>query len=513
MIKKIALYMMLGFCISANAQNPIQYKMTYYTVGQDGKESILYEDESIEDEYVIDFRGKQKNIETDNEGVVREENADLYVYVPKFTEYDCPLNVCLAIRTVIPYKEAGFLISKKPIDSLDGETTDLTKTYTKTDLFYVYDKQVYGTVIDATRNGFNLSQSVTDKSCQLKVMLQNTSSGDSTQYTSINIGTPAYCTDYYIRPYAILENGEIMLGGQKVFTSSKTTMGYIANNNRIGKVYSVVEDIVVTQAAIEKFCNQHKEILGGDTNNIVRLSAIAQELQTYIQKDYVPLFLLRKNISGTEPCSNGTISFVDELPESVASDYWVYMCQGISIDLVKNLNLDIDYKGAYLYTKDVNNLEELQYDTLQNGNTEKYKYVWYEQVGARNPYIAFDVPNYVMPLDYDIYISFVNLPEDKKPARFFAFIWESQLDGETDPGEYPQTGVRLENPNAIVGENSSVFSGNGENILDTIYLGRYTFKGASKNMIQIRSQVSSVQKDTFTRAPRIAEIKLIPVLK
>ncbi|MDO5762096.1 MAG: hypothetical protein Q4P12_05490, partial [Bacteroidales bacterium] len=180
--------------------------------------------------------------------------------------------------------------------------------------------------------------------------------------------------------------------------------------------------------------------------------------------------------------------------------------------------------------------------------TKEYKYSYVDiepSSGSANPIVGFDVDDNLSGV-YDIYL--VTCPiwllnpisgtidgetiasMDTRPYRFYTNIFERD-----DKGEYPNSGVRLKNPNidAVDVDGKPVYGTNyfvthGGSIFrdpldhselavnDTLYIGEYEFKnayyGRNENgvIIQLQVQITSKQTKDYSRRMLISSIILKP---
>ena len=167
-----------------------------------------------------------------------------------------------------------------------------------------------------------------------------------------------------------------------------------------------------------------------------------------------------------EECSNGDAYLVDEYPMGVDEQFFYRL----KVSGRYGINDDLDNKGTGKFTKNVNTAFKTTNGTYsykwrdQQQKTYKYSFVNIEpSSGSANPIVGFDVDNNLSGL-YDIYL--VTCPiwmatpptgdltpevrelQDTRPYRFYVNVFERD-----DKGEYPNSGVRLKNPNKADVEN------------------------------------------------------------
>ena len=244
-----------------------------------------------------------------------------------------------------------------------------------------------------------------------------------------------------------------------------------------------------------------------------------------------------------EECSNGDAYLVDEYPMGVDEQFFYRL----KVSGRSGINSDLDNKGTGKFTKNVNTAFKTTNGTYsykwrdQQQKTYKYSFVNIEpSSGSANPIVGFDVDNNLSGL-YDIYL--VTCPiwmatpptgdltpevielQDTRPYRFYVNVFERD-----DKGEYPNSGVRLKNPNKADVENygKNYFVTHGNTIFknpedstelainDTLYIGEYEFKNAyyGRNdngvVIQLQVQITSKQTKEYSRQMLISSLILKP---
>lgn len=249
-----------------------------------------------------------------------------------------------------------------------------------------------------------------------------------------------------------------------------------------------------------------------------------------------------------EECSNGDAYLVDEYPMGVDEQFFYRL----KVSGRYGINDDLDNKGTGKFTKNVNTAFKTTNGTYsykwrdQQQKTYKYSFVNIEpSSGSANPIVGFDVDNNLSGL-YDIYL--VTCPiwmatpptgdltpevielQDTRPYRFYVNVFERD-----DKGEYPNSGVRLKNPNIdavdVEGKqlyNTNYFITHGGSIFknpddptelainDTLYIGEYEFKNAyyGRNdngvVIQLQVQITSKQTKEYSRQMLVSSLILKP---
>ena len=238
-----------------------------------------------------------------------------------------------------------------------------------------------------------------------------------------------------------------------------------------------------------------------------------------------------------EECSNGDAYLVDEYPMGVDEQFFYRL----KVSGRYGINDDLDNKGTGKFTKNVNTAFKTTNGTYsykwrdQQQKTYKYSFVNIEpSSGSANPIVGFDVDNNLSGL-YDIYL--VTCPiwmatpptgdltpevielQDTRPYRFYVNVFERE-----DKGEYPNSGVRLNNPadgtNYFVTHGNTIFKNPEDStelaINDTLYIGEYEFKNAyyGRNdngvVIQLQVQITSKQTKEYSRQMLISSLILKP---
>ena len=257
-------------------------------------------------------------------------------------------------------------------------------------------------------------------------------------------------------------------------------------------------------------------------------------------------------------CSNGDAYLVDEYPMGVDEQFFYRIkVYGSS----SYINRDLDSEGSERFTKNVNtsfrrtertiywsyeDVDEETGDVTSKTKEFKSSYVDIEpSSGSANPIVGFNVDDNLSGV-YDIYLVTCpiwllnSLPPtiddetiasmDTRPYRFYTNIFERD-----EKGEYPNSGVRLKNPNigAVDVDGKPVYGTNyfvthGGSIFrdpldyselavnDTLYIGEYEFKnayyGRNENgvIIQLQVQITSRQTKDYSRRMLISSIILKP---
>lgn len=260
--------------------------------------------------------------------------------------------------------------------------------------------------------------------------------------------------------------------------------------------------------------------------------------------------------SGTpEECSNGDAYLVDEYPMGVDEQFFYRL----KVSGRNSINEDVDTKGTGRFTKNVNSTFKTTYGTFRythntvdpetgeiiDSEIKDYNYTHINiepSSGSANPIVGFNVNNNLSGL-YDIYlvtcpIWMLTAPSDDvdiesldtRPYRFYTNIFERD-----DKGEYPNSGVRLKNPNIdavdVEGKllyNTNYFITHGGSIFknpddptelainDTLYIGEYEFKNAYYGrvengvVIQLQVQITSKQTKDYSRQMLVSSLILKP---
>lgn len=489
-MKKL-IYILLGFCVNSFAQNPVLHKMTYYTNDVNNKDSVLYEDESVDTPYSFEFRGKIGTVvlkDANGETIkLDKENLDIYSLISEFVDYDRDLEVRMVVSPDFNANDAGFVISKKPITDLNGEKLD-----EKCQVEYNFDTLL---------NSFLYYEFPTSKGFALNLVTEDRSYICCPQYIQnngniavVSLGKPEYCTTYYIRPYLTLNNGDVMFGTEKVFTTLNTMMGALAHQ---GKAYSRVGNTIITQKAIDSFAREHEDLCGKVLSSDSCLVSFTNSFDKYIKYNNVLSSAFENNIASVDSCTDGTLYFVEELPSSIKADFWKSLNQEVSFDLINDIYWGCDKRQSY-YTQNIYASDDniSQFDPSW-GVGEGYCLSYVLKKASATSYITYEVPRYLLPGKYKLYVTVVTPPEDA-PVSFKVNLFEANDNGELNVDTNP-------NFTFVPEGDEQYFSPNSEKIIDTICVGEYEFGGASKNLIQIAPKRRHLMK--------IAEIKLVPVVE
>jgi hypothetical protein len=132
---------------------------------------------------------------------------------------------------------------------------------------------------------------------------------------------------------------------------------------------------------------------------------------------------------------------------------------------------------------------------------------YHPSTATTNPTISFNIPKYLKSGKYSIYAVIVH-PDpvnDPRPNRFYTYIFESETDPDSkNYGEFPTRSNRLTPPEGS-GEGNYYITDISK-MVDTLYIGDYTFQGSEKCMIQFATQVTSRLTKDYNRTMSISQI-------
>lgn len=464
--------------MSVQAQNPMLTTFTVEYTKANGNDTIV-EVSKVGDNSFKFIGGKGKWYVFDDEtgtNTVREEsNKDLFINIADIS------GDAVWIRTVnssgVDFKQIGYCVSKSPNTKV---TSNIVEPYDNRDeywnFFFELDKQ----------SVYTLSLTEENRKNGMKLI-------------SAKLEGLDYITTYYVRPYIILNNDEVMYGGEKTITTLKTVSAALRGETEIGGGYYKLDNgVVIIGDAMEKFWSNYE----GAADYVIQ--GVKRDLDRFITDGIAAQ--LKELAYKTITCVDGELYLVKELPEDLVKSFIEYYNSDVTFSVVDNLNLDTNDLGKVLYTKNVGVIDTVSCDPALGVPYDTY--VTYQPVSsAANPSIAFDVPKYLKAGTYSIYAVIVH-PDpvnDPRPNRFYTYIYEAGTDTTSkNYGNYTTRGDRLTAPEGS-GEGNYYITDISK-MVDTLYIGDYTFKGAEKCMIQFFTQVTSRLRETYNRTMSVSQI-------
>ncbi|MBQ0074690.1 MAG: fasciclin domain-containing protein [Prevotella sp.] len=241
-------------------------------------------------------------------------------------------------------------------------------------------------------------------------------------------------------------------------------------------------------------------------------------------------------------CSNGEAYMVDEYPMSYYEQFFKRIKVKGNNDAV---DMTIDSKGDYLFLKNTSvkpdgSIKQFrtpngsirfittdENDDIIEETTKEYSYIDIEPATtSSNPQVGFKIKN-TLSGTYDMFLVMCpiwlnNISADELDARgyrFYVNVYERANEGKTI-GEYPTSGVRLQNPlsgdNYFTTEGLRMDTDGHMAVTDTLYLGEYTFKNAyyGRNnegvILQLQSQITTRLNSQYSREMLVSSIILKP---
>lgn len=483
-MKKNILILLTAFIgTSVQAQNPVLTTFTVEYKNANGNDTTITVEGIGENSFR--FLGGKGNVSaydyTTGTWITREEtNKNLFVEIESVDDFNAMIRVqeMFGMRegdNEISYKQFGYCVSKTP----GLKVTD---------------------VLLANENGvvdnpaiFNMSN-CDDQSCYTLHVPNKGSFIFDVQLKGLD-----YVTTYYIRPFIIFTNGEVMYGSEKSFTTIKTKSAALCSEPEIGaNHFAHTSGIVLTEEAF-------KMVLGNSEEIAEHVEAgIRRDLNRFMTEDIVAL--LKAKSYKTITCVDGELYLVKELPVDFVSSFIEYLNEDVTFNVVGNLNMDTNDLGNPIYTKNVGNVDTV-YCEEEAGVPYNTYLTYHPSTATTNPTISFNIPKYLKSGKYSIYAVIIH-PDpvnDPRPNRFYTYIFESETDPDSkNYGEFPTRSNRLTPPEGS-GEGNYYITDISK-MVDTLYIGDYTFQGSEKCMIQFATQVTSRLTKDYNRTMSISQI-------
>lgn len=326
----------------------------------------------------------------------------------------------------------------------------------------------------------------------------------------ISVNGLSYNTTYYVRPFMKFKGDYIMYGGEKAYTTPRTREGALIHEPEMSQWNLVYGgNLIFKEEALV-------QLAGGEKPQ----SPTAHAVESYLRKmlDGMTAEDIKKSFEEKAcrvlECTDDTLYFIDKFEDKFITDFNAsFHPMEIEFKTDHNsVNMDLNYNGRGIFTQNVNT----EFNSIECDPSWGVPYNSYMNLepasAALNPFVGFNVPEYLWNKTYSIYAVFVRIsaltPEhvddelsDKRPYRFYTNIFEKD-----ENGEYPNTGVRLNNP----ADGTYYFVTNSENIVDTLYIGDYEFNGRGDAVIQFQVQITSKQTKNYSRQMLISKIYLVP---
>lgn len=450
----------------------------------DGKVQV-WEERSCEDGVQFSFVGAKGKVENGREGSDAyyadvEENADAYVYESKHV-MDAWLWNELSLYTHVSVSDCkgGICVSTSsgPVISEIIPTSQLDNVYQCDGMA---NFTIYG-------------------DCD--------SNGDS-QYVLSGLD---YHKAYYVRPFVKFDNGQIMYGGEKMFTTPYTFESVVLFEPEAKDLHGIYNDMFLNKDAMTALADA--EYLASEDVRQGMMFELKNRLFDVDEEN------IKKNAYRKIECVDGTMYFVNKLPEAFVKTFREEVNPNSMkpIEFVTDsasVNMDVNDNGATMFTKNaVTPISSMKYKFDESLGLPDVDFLDIVPIaGNANPAVAFDIPRYLWGREYSLYAVFVRIdalgklgiegydPEDMRSYKFYVNIIE-----RNDMGEYKNS-TRLKNP----ADGTNYYINNAENLVDTLYLGDYAFSSKPGGMIQLQSQVSSRQTTMYSREILISKFILVP---
>ena len=305
-----------------------------------------------------------------------------------------------------------------------------------------------------------------------------------------------YMTTYYVRPYINL-NGNLMYGEELSFTTPRTIEGALYNEQELtqGNYYDKDSKVVLNTNALCQLLPKETEITP------VLKKGVIFDFGNFIANAPTIMERLKPMAYRTIDCTDGTLHVINDVPADIVSDFQNFFYGDIAFSPIGHINNE-DKNGSSFLTRYVGDIQTVE-NCDASWNVPYNSYVDFPPANSSvNPSIAINIPKYLLPQTYDLYVVMVipDMENDLRPYRFYTWMYE-QTEDETN---YRIT--TLINPT----DGSKVFVSDSVRC-DTVYLGNYTFSGTPQTIIQFTSNIRVRDRNIYNREMRIAQIRLVPI--
>jgi len=478
---------LLAFAGTAFAQNPKEMVVTVEYKNEAGEiKTLEISDISKNSFSFVGGKGKVQYIYNGEPFInetCEEDNKDVFA----FQVYVNPFDALFVMNTNGEFDYAGMIISKESIPA------DLPEFEAR-----------------ATWSGYwnYFSYSIDDKLANVESVGITTSDvyekHDGTCVYPFRFLGLEYMTKYYCRPYVRLQNGEMMYGAEKSFTTTRTIEAALENDPQLAGNYFFDKETGLCFTG-----DMLKQIVEGwgysmDNINQYQLKNIGKLFLSTLTK--VQIANIASSSKESIECVDGKIIMINAVSSQLVADAKTQLEQPILFDPSLYVNYDLSSKGEELYTK---------YCTVdvQEGVTgkglafDKYLYAT-PKSSSSNPFVGIDFPRGLLPGDYTITITFAPdvLSETPLPNRVYIGIYERITEEGTSQGAYQTTGTRIPNPDG----SGNYFMPNNATTSDSVSFDFTVSDSFASDMIQVQSQVTSKLASTYDRSIRIASIEVTP---
>ena len=480
---------LLTVCMSLSAQNPIRTTFSVEMLNDEGGTEI--QNISSFDKISFNFIGGRGTVYNEfTKQYTEEENQDLYG-VSYVTSYNSALIKAMPSEATRMYgSNFGYCISKSPHPQVSEDIVDVPQWV---NIFWggmINGYDFY--IVDFDMMEYNDEQKSYTLSCR-NVPASKMPYGS---FYFPDFKNLEYMTTYYVRPFVYLR-GEIMYGGEMVFTTPRTIEGALLNEPELKEwCYSDEKThVTLTTKALKSLVDSDEEISRG------MQEGVKYDLKDFLTDDM--LSTLKAGSQKTIECTDGILYVVDAIPNDMAADFKEYFNEGVVFS-PHELVIPVDEKlpssgGDVNVTKNVGEIETIQCDP--EWGVPYNTFVRFNASSFTNTYFGIRIPKYLTPQTYTVY-AVVVLPDmeyDTRVYNFRGWIWE-----QDENGWYPSIGTVLRDQ-----EDKNTFESEFVRC-DTICLGEYTFNGNPESVIQFATSVTVSARNKYSYAMSVSQIQIIP---
>ncbi len=471
-IKKYIALAVTTLCLAASAQNPTlkTFKVGFRTT--EGKDTVI--EVSTISTNTFKFVGSGGKVQIYNETTqewetTEEENSDVYMNVTSVTEYRANFSLSFSKDAAeLPVNEFGCCISKAPRPTVSEFS--MRNNYGTFDISEFFNKYGEGCYT------MYLSKS---KPADCSLVLNNLD----------------YVTTYYVRPFIKLTNGFVMYGGEKSFTTLRTKAAALDSEEGMEGHLLLGDSIVIQQKALHSlldYAEPSLDLLCGAQQDVSFLinSMSGEERAKF----------LKKCIYKTIECVDGNLHLIKEFPADFAMSFKDGFGAGIEYSVI----------GA-IREKGVVSADTVTVYCAPSQGVPYNSYLSllpFSRTG--NPEVNLNIPKYMHNKEYNIYVVLVHpdIANDPRPNKLRVQMFEREIADSLRLGAYRK--VPFEAPDEAPHVDGRFVTDITKSV-DTLYIGRYTFKGTPESYINIRSNVGRQETDEYNNTVCLSQIRIIPV--
>jgi len=472
------------------AQNPVLTTFSVTLKTEQGNDTTI-EVHSVESN-TFSFIGGGGTVTNPLTGETREaENQDLFGSTTGL-DYNTATLQTFPSETVLAQLDGwdnfGYCVSKRPAPTV-SELVLYSEDCRYDDSGYTYYNSNYTSTVGHPYIVTFDMQALLDDTCSCTLLFNKYPDLFFPQLINLE-----YMTTYYVRPFVRLQ-GNIMYGDEQVVTTPRTVEGTLQNAADLAgwHYYDAETGVVLTREALLTLWGSSEE------PDSALKAGVVDDLARYLSSEQ--LQQMKAKAYQTVECTDGALYLVREVPADMPADFVAYFNGGVSFPPT-TLNEDV-YAGTSVnsfLTRNLGSRTTVECDPTWGVPYNSYISFTPSSMNS-NPNLAFDIPKYMQPRAYDLYVTMVipDMENDLRPYNFRTTIYEQGADGAYN------SGTRLINPK----DESSYYVSDSVRC-DTVYLGTFTFNGNPGSIIQLVSNIPTSRTKIYSREMRIAQFTIVP---